>query len=187
MIDTCVASSGGALVPLLEKLGGIHITMPLDQKNPLALLRNKALITQAAKDHKIDLIHARSRAPGWSALWAARTLGIPLITTYHGVYNSTGRIKRFYNSIMARGDHVIAISHYIARHIEKEHGHLKPKISIIPEGIDTDSFDPLLVSAGQINQLKSDWEIPKENFVILLPGRLTRWKGQEILLKALEF
>ncbi len=180
-----VASAGGRLVKDLEVLGVKHFTLPLDSKNPYKMWANAQALQQMIQDHSLQLVHARSRAPAWGALWAARRLKIPFLTTYHGVYNSHNGLKRFYNSVMARGDKVIAISQYVAQHIQQQHGSLNPAISVIPEGIDTDIFDPDKITIQQINDLRQSWDIPTGRFLILLPGRLTRWKGQEVLAKAL--
>ena len=183
---TFVASAGGSLVKQLEVSGATHFQLPLDKKSPWSLWLNARVLCQIIKDHNIQLVHARSRMPAWSALWAARRMKVPFITTYHGVYNSHNRLKRFYNSVMARGDQVIAISDYVAQHIQREHGDLNPKVVVIPEGIDTDLFDPATISPDYVEKLKQKWEVPANKFLILLPGRLTRWKGQEVLIKALK-
>ncbi|RZI46810.1 glycosyltransferase family 4 protein [Candidatus Finniella inopinata] len=183
---TFVTSAGGGLVKHLEASGVAHLPLPLDKKSPWALWLNAKALCQVIKEHNIQLVHVRSRAPAWSALWAARRMKVPFITTYHGVYNAHNRLKRFYNSVMARGDHVIAISEYVARHIQSEHGHLKPNVVVIPEGIDTDVFDPTSVSCEQVEALKQQWGVPPNKFLIMLPGRLTRWKGQGVLVGALK-
>jgi glycosyltransferase involved in cell wall biosynthesis len=180
-----VASAGGKLVKDLENLGAHHFTLPLNTKNPWKLWRNAQALQRLTQDYSIQLIHVRSRAPAWSALWAAQRLKVPLLTTYHGVYNSRNRVKRFYNSVMARGDKVIAISQSIAQYIQQQHGSLSSSVTVIPEGIDTDIFDPEKVTVQQINDLCQAWGVPSNRFLILLPGRLTRWKGQEVLIKAL--
>ena len=185
-VPTFVASAGGDLVKPLEVFGATHLLLPLDKKSPWSLWSNARALCQVIKEHNIQLVHARSRMPAWSALWAARWAKVPFITTYHGVYNSHNRLKRFYNSVMARGDQVIAISEYVADHIQQEHGHLNPKVVVIPEGIDTDLFDSATISSDYVEKLKQKWEVPANKFLILLPGRLTRWKGQEVLIKALK-
>ncbi|MBC7799726.1 MAG: glycosyltransferase, partial [Gemmatimonadaceae bacterium] len=116
-----VASQGGRLVAAVERAGGRHIRMPLATKNPLAIWRNTGRLAALIRDQHVSIIHARSRAPAWSALWAARRCGTPFVTTYHGVYNEGAPGKRRYNSVMARGDRVIAISRHIAAVIAARH------------------------------------------------------------------
>ena len=183
--ETFVASNGGILTQKLLILGGQHLKVPLKSKTPWRLIQNAATLKGLIQKHGIQVVHARSRAPAWSALWAARQMGIPFITTYHGVYNSNGYLKTFYNSVMARGDRVIAISSYVADHIKKTYPGLSSKLITIPEGIDTDYFDPSHVSPESVDTLRQTWDIPKSHQVILLPGRLTHWKGQNVLIKAL--
>lgn len=180
-----VASAGGKLVNELEDLGVQHFNLPLNTKNPWKLWRNAQALQKIIQAHSIELVHARSRAPAWSTLWAARSLKIPFLTTYHGVYNNCNRIKRFYNSVMARGDQVIAISDYVDQNIQQHYSHLSPRVVVIPEGIDTEYFNPNKATAQQINKLRQKWDIHSDKFLILLPGRLTFWKGQEVLIKAL--
>lgn len=182
---TFIASDGGPLVKEIEHLGAEHFTLPLATKNPWQMFQNAQALKKIIQSHSIQLVHARSRAPAWSALWATRRLKVPFITTYHGVYNSHNRLKQFYNSVMVRGDQVVAISEYVAQHIKQQHSDLNPKIIVIPEGIDTNIFDPAKVQVQQINNLRQEWKVPDDQFLILLPGRLTRWKGQDILAKAL--
>lgn len=183
---TFVASHGGRLVERLESVGATHIPLPLHTKNPLKILANGFHIRQIIKKHHIELIHARSRAPAWSALLAARLLKIPFVTTYHGIYNSAHTLKNFYNSVMARGDRVIAISRYVAEHIFHTHPEFSNRVEVIPEGIDVSLFDSKTISPSAVQDLKERIGILPSQKIILLPGRLTRWKGQEVLLKASE-
>jgi len=185
-METFVASSGGVLVDKIFLLGGSHVEIPLERKTPWSLVRNAFSLKQLIKEHNIQLVHARSRAPAWSALWAARQSKIPFITTYHGIYNSSNSVKAFYNSIMARGDQVIAISEYVAAHIKQRYPHLSSHVAVIHEGIDATYFDPAEISVEATNSLQAKWGIPEGRKVILLPGRLTRWKGQKVLIQALQ-
>jgi glycosyltransferase involved in cell wall biosynthesis len=180
-----VASSGGEMVPALEALGAKHITLPLTAKAPFALWRNAAALTALARAEGVALIHARSRAPAWSALIAARRAGLPFVTTYHGAYNEGFPGKRFYNSVMARGDRVIAISHFIANLIRTRHGVDEARLRVIPRGVDPRRFDPALVSAERLAALRSAWGLPEGRPIIMLPARVTRWKGQMVLVEAM--
>jgi glycosyltransferase involved in cell wall biosynthesis len=180
-----VTSSGGEMVPALEALGAKHITLPLTAKAPFALWRNAAALTALARAEGVALIHARSRAPAWSALIAARRAGLPFVTTYHGAYNEGFLGKRVYNSVMARGDRVIAISHFIADLIRARHGVEESRLRVIPRGVDPRRFDPALVSPERLAALRSAWGLPEGRPIIMLPARVTRWKGQMVLVEAM--
>ena len=180
-----VASAGGEMVPALEALGAKHITLPLTAKSPWAMWRNAAALAALARAEGVALIHARSRAPAWSALIAARRLGLPFVTTYHGAYNEGFPGKRLYKSVMARGDRVIAISHFIADLIRTRHGVEKARLRVIPRGVDPRRFDPGLVSAERLEKLRTAWGLPEGRPIIMLPARVTRWKGQMVLVEAM--
>ena len=180
-----VASAGGEMVPALEALGAKHITLPLTAKSPFALWRNAAALAALARAEGVALIHARSRAPAWSALMAARRGGLPFVTTYHGAYNEGFPGKRFYNSVMARGDRVIAISHFIADLIRARHGVAESRLRVIPRGVDPRRFDPGLVGTERLEKLRTAWSLPEGRPIIMLPARVTRWKGQMVLVEAM--
>ena len=180
-----VASSGGAMVDELERRGGRHIGLPLASKNPLTIRRNIGRIDFLMEDRGVDLVHARSRAPAWSAYFACRRRGVPFVTTFHAVYNYRSAAKKRYNSVMARGERVIAISQYVARHARDVYGIAPERLQVIPRGIDLARFHPDAVSADRIAALRSRWEIPDGARIVLMPGRLTRWKGQGVLIDAL--
>jgi glycosyltransferase involved in cell wall biosynthesis len=180
-----VASAGGALVAELEALGVRHVTLPLATKSPLAIWRNAATLAALVRRENVAILHARSRAPAWSALLAARRTGRAFVTTYHGTYNENLPGKRLYNSVMARGDRVIAISRFIADLLRARHGVPEGRIRLIPRGVDPRRFDPARVTPAEIRAQRSDWGVPEGEAAILLPGRLTRWKGQAVLVEAL--
>jgi glycosyltransferase involved in cell wall biosynthesis len=182
---TYVASQGGSLLPELQNLGGTHFTLPLASKNPFQMVRNAIGLVRLIRDHDIHLIHARSRAPAWSALWAARWTKIPLVTTFHGAYRTSNIFKTFYNSIMTRGTRVIAISEFVLLHIQQQYPTSLPRIRLIHEGIDVEAFDPQHVSREEIKILRKTWNIPTDAKVFLLPGRVTRLKGQIVFIEAL--
>ena len=177
-----VASAGGRLVPGLEALGARHVTLPLATKSPFGIWRNAAALTRLARAEGVALIHARSRAPAWSALLAARRMGAHFVTTYHGTYGEGFPGKRLYNSVMARGERVIAISRHIAGHITATHGVAS---RVIPRGVDLRVFDPALVEPARIAAMRAEWDVPAGAPIILLPARLTRWKGQAVLIEAM--
>lgn len=181
-----VASSGGALVPALEALGARHVTLPLATKSPPAMLRNAAALAALVRQERVAILHARSRAPAWSAWLAARRTGARFVTTYHGTYNEGLPGKRFYNSVMARGERVIAISRFIAEHLRARHGTDPARIRVIPRGVDPAAFDPEAVAPARVAALRQAWDLPEGGPpVVMLPGRLTRWKGGMVLVEAM--
>lgn len=180
-----VASSGGRMVHELQRVRAEHVVMPLQSKNPLKIRANAARLHRLVRDRQVDLVHARSRAPAWSALSAARRAGVPFLTTFHGTYNIGNPLKRWYNSVMVRGDRVIAISHHIARHIEEKYGVGADRVRVIHRGVDLRRFDPERTHPPRIIELATKWRIPDGMPVILLPARLTAWKGQMVLVRAL--
>ncbi|MES2710694.1 MAG: glycosyltransferase family 4 protein [Pseudomonadota bacterium] len=180
-----VASAGGPLVAPLEKLGAHHVALPLGSKAPWAMWRNAAALAALVRAEGVGIIHARSRAPAWAGLIAARRTGAHFVTTYHGSYNENFWGKRLYNSVMARGDRVIAISRHIEALILARHAVDPARLRVIPRGVDPRVFDPAAVSAEAIAALRSRWRIDPGRQVILLPGRITRWKGQGVLVQAM--
>lgn len=180
-----VASSGGAMVRELVRAGAEHVTLPLARKSPFALRANVAPLAALIESEGVDIVHARSRAPAWSAYEAARRTGRPFVTTFHGTYNFGNALKRWYNGVMARGDRVIAISDFIADHIRRNYGVGDERLRVVPRGIDLEVFDPARVNSERIVQLAGKWRLPDGVPVVMLPGRLTRWKGQAALIDAL--
>ncbi len=179
-----VASAGGRLVSAVDHAGGHHITLPLATKHPLNILWNAARLARVIRAEGVEIVHARSRAPAWSALLATRRTGARFVTTYHGAYGEGSPFKRRYNAVMAKGDRVIAISRYIAGLIETRHRIDPAKLRVIPRGVDTALFDRAAVSGERIARLAAAWRLPEGMRVALLPGRLTRWKGHAVLLDA---
>lgn len=180
-----VASSGGPMVNELERAGVEHITLPLQSKNPLQMHANSNTLAALIDDRGIDIVHARSRAPAWSALRAARRMGAHFVTTFHGTYNAQNFFKRRYNGVMARGERVIAISDFIASHVQERYGADPARIRTVPRGVDVAIFDPAAVPAARMIALATAWRLPDGMPVVMLPGRLTRWKGQTVLIDAL--
>jgi glycosyltransferase involved in cell wall biosynthesis len=178
-----VASAGGPMAAEVERVGGRHVALPLDAKDPVTILRNAGRLAVLAREEGAAILHARSRAPAWSALLAARRAGARFVTTYHGTYNEGFPGKRLYNSVMARGERVIAISRFIAELVQVRHGTDPARIRVIPRGVDPRRFDPGAVPAERVSALRLEWGGGRP--VILLPGRMTRWKGQGVLVEAL--
>ncbi|PWE18425.1 glycosyl transferase [Marinicauda salina] len=180
-----VASEGGRLEAELAALGGELIRLPVKSKNPWTIWRNAARLARLIEREGVDLVHARSRAPAWSAMWAARRAGRPFVTTYHGAYNARSGLKRWYNSVMARGDRVIANSEFIAGHVAAEHAVPADRVAVIPRGVDLERFDPDALDPGRAAALRRDWGVGDEEILVLLPARLTAWKGQTLAIEAL--
>ena len=179
-----VASSGGAMAEQIRRAGGVHVELPLARKTPWALWRNARALGELVREHRVDIVHARSRAPAWSARAAARRRGVPFVTTFHGVYGSAGRAKRAYNSVMAKGDAVIAVSDFVGRHVAETY-HVPPeRLRVIHRGIDTEYFDPKAVSDSRVIDLARQWRLPDGWPVVMLPGRPARWKGHGTLIDA---
>lgn len=181
-----VASRGGALEERLRQSGAHLARLPTHSKNPLTLALNVLRLEQLIRREGVSLVHVRSRAPAFSALAAARRAKVPLAATYHGIYSADGALKRWYNAVMTRGDLVIANSQFTRDHIAAEHGLPPERIAIVPEGIDTDRFDPEAVSPERVAAVRRAWGLrePETRQVILLAGRLTRLKGQRLLVEA---
>lgn len=181
-----VASVGGRLEGELQRVGGELIRIDsLATKNPLQVWLNSLVIAKIARERGVKLIHARSRAPGWSAYWAAQRMKLPFVTTYHGVYNAKSGIKRWYNSVMARGQTVIANSDYTAKHVIAEHPDAKSRIVTIHRGVDIARFSPEAVNEVRRSSLRKAWRLEEaDGPVILLPARMTGWKGHREAIAA---
>ncbi|MCV6546762.1 MAG: glycosyltransferase family 4 protein [Cohaesibacter sp.] len=180
-----VASEPGRLSKQLQDLGGKQLDFAGRTKNPFKILISHARqLEDMIRTHDVDLVHARSRAPAWSAYLAARRLGVPFVTTYHGAYSQKGRIKAFYNSVMAKGDVVIANSAYTRDLVAMRNPPAKDHLRVIYRGVDLALFDPEKVTDQQTEALRETWGLD-ERPILLLPSRLTRWKGQSFILPIL--
>ena len=179
-----VASAGGKLVAAVERAGGRHITLPLASKNPLTMWRNVDRLAALIRRENVAIVHARSRAPAWSAWYAAQRTGAHFVTTYHGTYSEELPFKRRYNSVMARGEIVIAASHYIASLIQERHGIDPARIRVIPRGVDPVVFDPNAIGPERVARLARSWRLPDGAPTVMLPGRLSAWKGHAVMLEA---
>ena len=180
-----VASEGGPMVHELERARARHVRLPLARKNPITIWRNAGRLARLIRQNNVDIIHARSRAPAWSAMWAARRTGIRFVTTYHDTYSGTTGWKRRYNAVMARGDRVIAISEFVADHLRDLYGLAETVLRVIPRGIDLARFDRSRVPAERKIKLTHDWNLPEDRPIILMPARLSRKKGHLVLVEAL--
>jgi glycosyltransferase involved in cell wall biosynthesis len=179
-----VATEGGRLVAEMQARGGVWLPFPAADKNPLKMAANVGKLVKLARAEGVELIHARSRAPAWVALAAVRTLKIPFVTTYHGSYAGTSAVKVLYNSVMARGDVVIANSHYTADLITRMHPFARERIRVIHRGTDFRAYQPGAVGPERIAALREGWGLEPDQRVVLLAARLTGWKGQRVLIEA---
>lgn len=180
-----VASAGGPLERELTRAGAQHVVLPLDSKNPFVLRANADRLAELIEGHRVDIVHARSRAPAWSAYAAARRAGRAFLTTFHGTYNERTYLKHLYNAVMAKGDLVIAISQHIADLVVRRYRIDPSRVRLIPRGIDFEVFDPGHVTPSRLVQLAQSWRLVDGMPVVMLPARLTRWKGQLVLVEAL--
>lgn len=179
-----VASEGGRLAEKVTKAGGELIDFPARTKNPMRIWGNARKLETVVKEHGVDLIHARSRAPAWSAFIAARRLGLPFVTTYHGAYSEQGRLKNRYNAVMARGDVVIANSHYTAGLIRRRYGTDSARIRVIHRGVDVERFDPVNLASERVAALRQNWGVADDERIVLQAARLTSWKGHRVVIAA---
>ncbi len=182
-----IASAGGRLEPDLEASGGELIKLPAQSKNPITVLHNAWRLMRIVRERGVRIIHARSRAPAWSAYIAACLARVPFVTTFHGIYNGQSPLKRFYNSVMARGDIVIANSEYTRGHVLENYNTPPERVVTIPRGVDLDVFDRNKISDDDVAAIRALWRVPPNDkrCVLIAPARLTRWKGQLVLIEAL--
>jgi len=181
-----VVSGGGPMTHELNRLGAEHIELPVQSKNPFVMQKNIQRLADLATAENVDVIHGRSRAPAWSAMYAAKKSGKHFITTFHGTYGHSNGVKRAYNAVMTKGERVIAISDFIAGHIRQVYGVPAANIRVIPRGVDLARFDPEVVSKERIIGQAEKWRLPDGVPVVMLPGRLTRWKGQTVFIEAIK-
>ncbi len=183
-----IVTSGGELLKFVDKKKVKVFRLPVNSKNPLLILINAIILIGIILINNISIVHARSRAPAWSCLLATKLTGRKFVTTFHGTYNFKNNLKKFYNSIMIRSDLIIAGSNFIFSHIKKNYSKYlndKKKLLVIFRGINVDYFDPTTKFESDEKKLLTKWNIEKDKKIILLPGRLTSWKGQEVFIEAI--
>jgi glycosyltransferase involved in cell wall biosynthesis len=183
-----VVTSGGELTKFINKKKVKLIRLPVHSKNPLLIIFNAVVLICIILFHNISIVHARSRAPAWSCLIATKLTRAKFVTTFHGTYNFSGKLKKLYNSVMVRSDLIIAGSNFIFSHIKDNYSEflgLKKKFLVIFRGINVDYFDASTKLETDEKKLLNKWEINKEKKIILMPGRLTSWKGQELFIEAI--
>ena len=183
-----IITSGGELTKFINKKKVKLIRLPVQSKNPIIMLFNTIVISLIILFCNINIVHARSRAPAWSCFLATKITGRKFVTTFHGTYNFNSKIKKFYNSVMVRSDLIIAGSNFIFSHINKNYSkylNAKKKFLVIFRGINTDYFDPSTTLEKDEDNLFKSWELKFGKKIILFPGRLTSWKGQEMFLDSI--
>ena len=183
-----IVTSGGELLKFINKKKVKVIRLPVNSKNPILILINAIILVGIILFFNISIVHARSRAPAWSCLLATKLTRRKFVTTFHGTYNFIGSIKKIYNSVMVRSDLIIAGSNFIFSHIKDHYSKYldpKKKFLVIFRGINVDYFDPTTKLESEEKKLLQKWEINKEKKIILVPGRLTSWKGHELLIEAI--
>ncbi len=186
--ESFIVTSGGELLRFVNKQKVKLIRLPVHSKNPLIILFNSIALIFIIFFYNISIVHARSRSPAWSCFFASKITGRKFVTTFHGTYNFNNKFKKFYNSVMVRSDLVIAGSNFIFTHIKDNYSNFlktKSKLLVIFRGINVDYFDPTTITETQEKKLLESWGIEENKKIILLPGRLTPWKGQELFLEAL--
>jgi len=186
--ESFIVTSGGELTKFVDKKKVKLIKLPVHSKNPLLILINTILLIGIILFFKISIVHARSRAPAWSCLFATKLTNRKFVTTFHGTYNFSGKIKKFYNSVMVRSDLIIAGSNFIFSHIKENYSEFlksQKKFLVIFRGINVDYFDSSTKLENDEKNLLQKWNINDEKKIILMPGRLTSWKGQELFIEAI--
>lgn len=179
-----VVSHGGMRVHEIIRAGGTHIDLPVHSKNPLVMLNNARVLKKLIRQYDVDIVHARSRAPAWSCHRACKATGARFITTCHAPYNIQNDAKRLYNSSIASGERVIAISHFIAGYLRENYDIDPRNIRVIHRGVALDRFHPTAVTPERLIKLSRAWRIPDGAGIIMMPARLTRWKGHHVLIEA---
>jgi len=180
-----IACEGGVLIQAALRAGAEILPVPLDTKSPLKIRRNAGRLKRLIEKYEVDVVHAHSRGPAWSGYWATRQGQAKFVTTYHGVYKENAPFKHRYNEIMAMGDRVIAVSRFIADLIAGRYPNAAAKLRMIPGGVDPARFDPASVLGDRAVRLAQGWRLTLGVPTIMLPGRLTGWKGQKLLISAL--
>ena len=185
-----IATSGGELLKYIIKKKVKIFRVPVHSKNPILILLNTIILSFIIVFYNINIVHARSRAPAWSCFFAAKITFRKFVTTFHGTYNFKNKIKKFYNSIMVRSNLVIAGSNFIFSHINENYGDFflnkKRKLLVIFRGINTNYFNPQKILPIKLERFSKKYNIDRNKFIILLPGRLTYWKGQKIFIEAIK-
>ena len=183
--EAIVVSNGGSRLHELQRIGAMHINLPVDSKNPIVMWRNIFKLRKLIRRYQVDIVHARSRAPAWSAWKACQGTHTHFVTTCHAPYNIQNSAKKFYNSSIIKGERVIAISNYVANYLRKQYQLPDSRLRLIHRGVPMEKFHPSLVTAERLVKLTNEWRVPDGKNIVMLPGRLTRWKGHADFINAL--
>ncbi len=179
-----IVSTGGWREKTVEEAGAVFIKRDVATKNPVRIVRNAYWLASLIRHENVGIVHARSRAPAWSAKIACRLTGCPFVTTFHAAYKFSSVVKRAYNSVMAAADRVIAISPFIAAHVRKHYGVGEDRLRVVDRGVDVKALDPLGVEESRVESLRMAWRLKADENVILLPARLSSIKGHETVIRA---
>ncbi len=180
-----VVSNGGPRIHDIARAGGTHIQMPVHSKNPLVMMQNVGKLKKLIQQYNVDIVHARSRAPAWSCFRACRGTAAKFMTTCHAPYNFDNGAKKLYNSSIARGERVIAVSRYLADYLQENYRLNHKRVRVIHRGLALEKFHPTAVTPERLIRLTKEWRVPDGASIIMLPGRLTRWKGYHVLIDAI--
>ncbi len=180
-----VVSHGGHRIPEILRGGSIHVDLPVHSKNPFVMWRNIARLRKLIREHDVDIVHARSRAPAWSAWKAVENTRARFMTTCHAPFNISGDAKKFYNSSIARGERVIAISNYVREYLLKNYEIEDRNIRLVHRGVAIEKFHPNAVAPTHLIKLSKDWRLPDGCTIVMMPARVTRWKGHLVLVEAM--
>jgi glycosyltransferase involved in cell wall biosynthesis len=180
-----IVSNGGSRLHEVLRAGGIHINLPVHSKNPLVMMANVRALRKLIRKYDVDIVHARSRAPAWSCFHACTGTKARFMTTCHAPYNFETGMKKIYNSSIARGERVIAISHFVADYLRKNYSIDPRRIRIVHRGVALEKFHPTAVTPERLIKISRSWRIPEGSGIIMMPARLTRWKGHHVLIEAM--
>lgn len=184
--ESIVLSEGGGMSLELEKFSAKHIKLDVLTKNPINIILNIKRIADILQQYKVDILHTRSRAPAWSCYYAAqRTSQVRFVTTVHGVYNFNNPLKKMYNSIMTKGDRIIAVSNFVKEYLLQNYAVGEEIIRVVPRGVDSEYYNLAKIDPIKQAKFRKKYNVPSGMPVILLPGRFTRWKGQMLLAQAI--
>ena len=184
--NSIVISAGGPMVDSLVDSGSEHITLNVASKNPITIWKNARKVANIIRSRNISIVHARSRAPAWSCYMAAKATNVKLITTFHGIYNFKNFLKKFYNSVMTEGRSVIAVSNFVKKHIVDNYKVDPNRITVIHRGVNHHEFSKDKLLEDKLSRYREKYRVPADTPVLLLPSRMTRWKGHMVLIDALE-
>lgn len=179
-----VVSSGGVRAYEITRAGGQHIQLPVQSKNPIVMAANVRRLRRIIREAGVDIVHACSRAPAWSAARAVQGTAARYVTSCHAAHKVGNALKRAYNASVAGGERVIAVSNFLAEYLEQNYRVDPEVIRVVHRGVALEKFHPNLVTPERMVSLSQQWRLPEGASIILLPARITRIKGHGLLLDA---